>query len=229
MPGFCGFPRLKAIQYPVLFGGRERQGGSEVCRSIPRQQISPRSLPPRIMAIEKIPCFWKRPAGNKPNHTVLEVALPHEMAGTTVMCHTHGRDWLHNLAFGDPVLIWGPLNKTSRGEYLNDPCPDEVQPFLASQNASVYVQPAILNPKIEQQPEQSVDQAERRISTKFKGSTHIDTFLTLAGSCSGHGEAGHLLMAFALIQVQDQVGLLPSHELRDYLRKALQRAGQPAF
>lgn len=180
------------------------------------------------MAREQIPCFWKRPAGNKPNLTVVEVAYPHEMAGTTVMVNIHGRSWLRGLSFGDPVLIWGPLNKTSRGQYLNDPCPDELQPFLTAQDTSTYVQPEIPEPEPQQQSEQSFDEVERRISTKLKGSANIATFLALAGYCpAGHGEAGHLLMTFALIQVQDQVGSLPSPALRDYLRSALQRAGQP--
>lgn len=182
------------------------------------------------MAREQIPCFWKRPAGNKPNLTVVEVAYPHEMAGTTVMVNIHGRSWLRGLSFGDPVLIWGPLNKTTRGQYLNDPCPDELQPFLAAQDTSTYVQPEIPEPEPQQQPEQSADEIERRISTKLKGSANIGAFLTLAGYCpGGHSEAGHLLMTFALIQVQDQASSLPSHELRDYLHNALQQAGQPVF
>jgi hypothetical protein len=177
------------------------------------------------MPKEQISCFWKRPAGNRQHLSILEVSSPHEMEGETVICNCHGQEWITNLKSGDPVLVWGPLKKGREGDYLGNACPDAMQPSYGIQDTSTYVQPEI--PEPEQQPEQSANQTERRISTKLKGSANIDAFMALAGSCGGHGEAGHLLMVFALMQVQDQVGSLPSHELSDYLRKALQRAGQP--
>lgn len=182
------------------------------------------------MPKEQISCFWKRPAGNRDDLSILEVSFPHEMAGETVICNCHGQEWIKNLKYGDPVLVWGPLKPGREGDYIGNACPDAMQPFYGTQDTSTYVQPEIPEPEPQQQLEQSADGTERRISTKLKGSANIDAFLTLAKNClGGHGEAGHLLMVFALLQVQDQVGSLPSHELRDYLRKALQRAGQPVY
>ena len=79
------------------------------------------------MAKEKILCFWKRSVGIRKDLSILSVSPCHKMGGKTVICNCQGQEWIASLKIGTPVFVWGPLKQGREGDYLANPCPNDLQ------------------------------------------------------------------------------------------------------
>ena len=175
------------------------------------------------MAKEKIVCFYKRPAGQRPDLVILEVKAPHEHAGETVVCNCYNQEWITRLTYGTEVLIWGPPKQGSQGDLLADACADILQPHFKSDKSALN----LIREELE--AENSKYFEERKISTKLKGKENIDTFLALANKCpGGHQEAGHLLIGYARL-ILDELQYTDSTVMYYHMRNKLAEAGQPTY
>jgi hypothetical protein len=174
------------------------------------------------MAKEKIVCFYKRPAGKRSDLVILEVKAPHEHAGETVVCNCFNQEWITKLTYGTEVLIWGPPKQGSQGDLLADACADILQPHLASGAA-------VINAIEELEAENSKYYEERRVSTKLKGRENINAFLALASQCpNGHQEAGHLLIGYARL-ILNELHYTDPTTMYHHIQNKLTEAGQPTY
>ncbi len=170
------------------------------------------------MAKEQILCFWKRPAGNRKDLSILEVSSPHEMAGETVICNCQGQEWIASLETGDPVLVWGPLKKGREGDYLGNPCPNGLQPLSELQEEEkplLQAETSIETSEPDLQPQcstQAQSTSSIRIDTFLNDSDQIEVFGKVANFTTNK-EAGRLLIAQGIKSLPPGAKALPGDKL----------------
>jgi|TARA_B100000035_G_C20954766_1_gene533658 hypothetical protein len=176
------------------------------------------------MAKEQILCFWKRPAGNRKDLSILEVSSPHEMAGETVICNCQGQEWIASLETGDPVLVWGPLKKGREGDYLGNPCPNGLQPLsdgfepsrlLKEEKPLLQTEISIETSEPDLQPQcstQAQSTSSIRIDTFLNDSDQIEVFGKVANFTTNK-EAGRLLIAQGIKSLPPGAKALPGDKL----------------